>query len=85
MATTEETEYDLRASLSDIGERFPKLSKDDLFVLGFVRAYITESNAKAAEAVSGGGLNDERLPSRIAIAAAGERRIRSFEAIKAVV
>jgi hypothetical protein len=54
MTNTVETANDLKASLNDISERFPKLSKDDLFVLWFARAYITESEAKAAEAVSGG-------------------------------
>jgi hypothetical protein len=51
MTNTVETANDLKASLNDISERFPKLSKDDLFVLWFARAYITESEAKAAEAV----------------------------------
>jgi hypothetical protein len=55
MATKQEqTAIDLKASLEDIGSRFPKLSRDELFVLWFLRAYITESEQKAAEAVSGG-------------------------------
>ncbi len=45
---------DLNSALNDIGERFTKLPIDDLFVLWFLRAFITESEATAAEAVSGG-------------------------------
>ena len=48
------TSNDLKAALDDIAERFSTLPIDDLFVLWFLRAYITESEDKAAEAVSGG-------------------------------
>ncbi|REJ94245.1 MAG: hypothetical protein DWQ34_09230 [Planctomycetota bacterium] len=57
MATTtkhEQTAKDLKASLDDIGDRFPVLSPDELFVMWFLRAYVTKSEARAAEAVSGG-------------------------------
>lgn len=53
-AQQEQTAIHLKASLDDIRDRFPRLSKDELFVLWFLRAYITESEQKAAEAVSGG-------------------------------
>ena len=45
---------DLKATLEDIGSRHRSLSPDDLFVLWFFRAYVTESEDLAAEAVSGG-------------------------------
>lgn len=45
---------DLRAAIDDIGTRFARLSDDDRFVLWFFRAYVTESEERAAEAVAGG-------------------------------
>ena len=45
---------DLKAAVEELGERFPKLSDDDLFVVWFLRAYITESEDEAASAVTGG-------------------------------
>lgn len=45
---------DFNAVVNDIRSRFPALSADDLFVLWFFRAYVTESESKAAEAVAGG-------------------------------
>jgi len=45
---------DLKATLEDIGARHRNLSPDDLFVLWFFRAYVTESEDLAAEAVAGG-------------------------------
>jgi len=54
MAQPKLTARDLRAALDDIGERFRNLSLDDRFVLWFLRAYVTESEDRAAEAISGG-------------------------------
>ena len=48
------TIQDLNAGIEDIGTRFPNLSDDDRFVLWFLRAYVTESEERAAEAVAGG-------------------------------
>jgi hypothetical protein len=48
------TIQDLRTALDDIGTRFSTLSGDDRFVLWFFRAYVTESEERAAEAVAGG-------------------------------
>ncbi|MGD8453672.1 MAG: AIPR family protein [Phycisphaerae bacterium] len=48
------TLQDLNAAIEDIGSRFPNLSDDDRFVLWFFRAYVTESEERAAEAVAGG-------------------------------
>lgn len=48
------TIQDLNAAIEDIGVRFPKFSPDDRFVLWFFRAYVTDSEERAAEAVTGG-------------------------------
>lgn len=45
---------DLNSALEEIGERFTTLPIDDLFVLWFLRAFVTTSENQAAEAVSGG-------------------------------
>lgn len=45
---------DLRQQLDDIHRRFPAFKEDDLFVCWFLRAYLTEDEKAAAEAVSGG-------------------------------
>lgn len=45
---------DLNSTLDEIGERYSKLKIDDLFVLWFLRAFITENEETAAKAVSGG-------------------------------
>jgi hypothetical protein len=36
------TEKDLRREIADLAERYPKLSEDDLFVLWFLRAFVTD-------------------------------------------
>ncbi len=48
------TEHDLRRELHDYRERYPKLGDDELFVLWFLRAFVTESEADAAAALCGG-------------------------------
>jgi hypothetical protein len=48
------TIQDLKAAIEDIGTRFPNLSDDDRFVLWFFRAYVTDSEDRAHEAVAGG-------------------------------
>lgn len=45
---------DLAGILEELEGRFPNLADDDLFVLWFLRAYITESEQAAAGAVAGG-------------------------------
>lgn len=45
---------ELNATLEDIKSRFSSLAIDDVFVLWFLRAFITESEVAAANAVSGG-------------------------------
>lgn len=45
---------DLRAQLDDIHHRYPNFKQDDLFVCWFLRAYLTEDEATAAQAVTGG-------------------------------
>jgi hypothetical protein len=49
-----ETEHDLRRELSEYRDRYPKLGDDELFVLWFLRAFVTESEEDAASALSGG-------------------------------
>ena len=44
----------LQKELNEFGEQVPTLSEDNLFVAWFVRAYLTESDEKAIEAVTGG-------------------------------
>jgi len=44
----------LNATIEDIATRFSRLAPDDRFVLWFFRAYITDSEERAAEAVAGG-------------------------------
>ena len=48
------TLQDLHAAIEDIGLRFPNLSDDDRFVLWFFRAYVTDNDERAAEALAGG-------------------------------
>lgn len=45
---------DLRQQLEDIHQRYPNFKQDDLFVCWFLRAYLTEDEKVAAEAVTGG-------------------------------
>ncbi|BCO30071.1 hypothetical protein TspCOW1_01740 [Thiohalobacter sp. COW1] len=45
---------DLNAEIRELGERYPELKNDDLFVLWFLRAYITDDERLAAEAIAGG-------------------------------
>lgn len=49
------SEHDLRPKLTDYRKRYPKLSDaDDLFVLWFLRAFVTERDEHAAAALRGG-------------------------------
>jgi hypothetical protein len=45
---------DLDRSIRELGDRFSRFEDDDLFVLWFLRAYVTESDERAAEAIVGG-------------------------------
>ena len=45
---------DLKQQLDDIHRRYPAFKQDDLFVCWFLRAYLTEDEKAAAEAVTGG-------------------------------
>jgi hypothetical protein len=45
---------DLKEQLDDIHRRYPNFKEDDLFVCWFLRAYLTEDEKIAAEAVTGG-------------------------------
>jgi hypothetical protein len=48
------TEKDLSRELADLRERYPKLADDDLFVLWFLRAFVTEDEQQAVDALTGG-------------------------------
>lgn len=48
------TERDLRRQLLELGERHPKLAEDDLFVLWFLRAFLTDTEDEARKALCGG-------------------------------
>ena len=44
----------LREQIDDIGQRYPALKPDQLFTVWFLRAYLTESEKAAVEAITGG-------------------------------
>jgi len=48
------TERDLMRELTDYRDRYPRLADDELFVLWFLRAFVTEKDDEAAEALCGG-------------------------------
>src|SRR5437762_423180 len=54
MATTRLSKKDLSRELGEFRDRFPKLGDDELFVLWFLRAFVTESEADATAALCGG-------------------------------
>jgi hypothetical protein len=45
---------DLQRELADFGDRFPKLQDDELFVLWFLRAFVTEDEQQATAGLCGG-------------------------------
>jgi hypothetical protein len=47
------SERDLRLELDGFRERTPNLEYDDLFLLWFFRAYITENEEEAVKSVTG--------------------------------
>src|SRR5574341_417415 len=54
MARLKLTAKDLNRELKELEERYPKLTYDDLFILWFLHAYVTESELRAVEALCGG-------------------------------
>jgi AIPR protein len=50
----------LRSELADLGERFPGLTDDELFVLWFLSAYLVDDEAVAAKAIAGAS-NDKGI------------------------
>src|SRR4051812_38643346 len=54
MRDSSPTAEDLKAAVIELGEQYPRFADDDLFVLWFLRAYVTESLDRAAEAIVGG-------------------------------
>ena len=80
MAITRPSETDLRRELSDFRDRYPKLGDDELFVLWFLRAFVTEGETTATAALCGGSrdkgvdavLVDE--PARIVFIVQGKYR-----------
>jgi hypothetical protein len=51
---TKLTELDLKRELDDFRERFPKLADDQLFVVWFLRAFVTDDETQAVKALAGG-------------------------------
>lgn len=60
MKTTGLTIADLNQELHELGQRYPTFGDDDLFVMWFLRAYVTDSEERAAEAITGGS-NDKSV------------------------
>ena len=60
MSLTNLTAHDLKREIFDFQEDYPKLKDDQLFILWFVRAYITP-DIKAAAASLSGGSNDRGI------------------------
>jgi hypothetical protein len=54
MAITHPSEIDLRRELADFHDRYPKLGDDELFVLWFLRAFVTDDESIATSALCGG-------------------------------
>lgn len=55
MKTASLTEADLRREIGDFRERYGKLGDDELFVLWFLRAFVTDDEPQAVKALCGGG------------------------------
>lgn len=54
MAASKVAEKDLRRELNEFHDRYPNLAEDELFVLWFLRAFVTEDETEAAKAICGG-------------------------------
>src|SRR5438477_13219738 len=50
----------LEQEVKDFRDRFPKLADDQLFVVWFLRAFVTESETDSADALCGGS-NDKNI------------------------
>src|SRR5438046_8969866 len=80
MATPRLSEKDLHRELGEYRDRYPKLGDDELFVLWFLRAFVTESESDAAAALCGGpsdkGIDAVLIddPARIVFVAQGKYR-----------
>lgn len=48
------TEQDLRHELAEWRDRYPRLKDDELFLVWFMRAFVTEDEKEAAESLTGG-------------------------------
>ena len=46
----------LEQEVKDFRDRFPRLADDQLFVVWFLRAFVTESETAAADSLCGGDL-----------------------------
>jgi hypothetical protein len=51
---SELTINDLKGAIKELGEQYPNFDDDDLFVLWFLRAYVTDNLDKGAESITGG-------------------------------
>jgi hypothetical protein len=54
MKRTAVDESDLRRELAHVSERHPRLQDDEVFILWFLRAYVTEDEQLAARSLTGG-------------------------------
>jgi len=54
MVRTRLSEKELKRELQEYRENFPKLSNDELFVLWFLRAYVTDDEQQAVSSLTGG-------------------------------
>ena len=54
MAVSKLSDVELRRELSDYKDLYPRLADDHLFVLWFLRTFLTESMDEAANALTGG-------------------------------
>jgi hypothetical protein len=59
---------DLRAQVEELAQREPKLNADDLFVLWFLKAYITGSDEQARRAVAGGAESGPHCQDQFSLA-----------------
>jgi hypothetical protein len=57
---SELTIKDLHFALKELGEKYSRFDDDDLFVMWFLRAYVTDNEDRAAESITGGS-NDKGL------------------------
>jgi len=83
------SEHNLRRELREYHGRYPKLGDDELFVLWFLRAFVTENEANAAAALCGAS-GDKGVdavlvdaPARVVVVVQGKYRKGAVNKIRA--